>query len=98
MLQSFSLLNPAPLFKLALNFPNLIEIGCIQLPTSAYILFFFGVKFHIIAESKNDLQQIQNNHQTLQEIVVYLIGKLNKKQVILTSVQFDHLIRVDKLI
>jgi hypothetical protein len=58
----------------------LTKIGCIQIPTSAYILYFFGAKFHIIVESKNDLQQIQNNHQTLQEIMVDLIEKLNKKK------------------
>jgi hypothetical protein len=49
-----------------------IEIGCIQLPTSAYIIKKIGSKFHIITKSKNDLQQIQNNHQTLQENMVYL--------------------------
>jgi len=76
----------------------LTKTGCIQIPTSAYILFFFGAKFHIIAKSKNELQQIQNNHQTLQEIMVDLIEKLNKKKVILTFGQFDNLVIVDKLI
>jgi len=35
---------------------------------------------------------------TLQEIMVYLIGKLNQKLVILTFSIFDHLIILDKLI
>jgi hypothetical protein len=33
----------------------------------------------------------------LLQIMVYLIGKLNKKLVILTFDQFDHLIILDKL-
>jgi hypothetical protein len=32
---------------------------------------------------------------SLQEITVYLIGKLNKKLVILTFGQFDHLVILD---
>jgi hypothetical protein len=35
---------------------------------------------------------------TLQEIMIYLTRKLNKKQVILTFGQFDQLIILDKLI
>jgi hypothetical protein len=38
------------------------------------------------------------NHKSLQEIMVYLIGKLNQKPVILIVGQFDHLIILDKLI
>jgi hypothetical protein len=34
---------------------------------------------------------------TLQEIMVYLTIKLNKKKVILTFGQFDHLVILDKL-
>jgi hypothetical protein len=34
----------------------------------------------------------------LQEITVYLIGKLNQKPIILTFGQFDHLIILDKSI
>jgi hypothetical protein len=38
------------------------------------------------------------NHKSLQEIMVYLIGKLNQKPIILIVGQFDHLIILDKLI
>jgi hypothetical protein len=34
----------------------------------------------------------------LQEITIYLTGKLNKKPIILTFGQFDHLVILDKLI
>jgi hypothetical protein len=35
---------------------------------------------------------------SLQKITIYLIKKLNKKPIILTFGQFDHLIIMDKLI
>jgi hypothetical protein len=35
---------------------------------------------------------------TLQEIIVYLIGKLDQKPIILTFNQFDHLVTLDKSI
>jgi hypothetical protein len=34
----------------------------------------------------------------LQEIIVYLTRKLNQKPIILTFGQFDHLVKLDKLI
>jgi hypothetical protein len=53
----------------------------------------------LIRSSSNvelNLLHLRNSEQAApQEIIVYLIGKLNKKLIILTFGQFDHLVILD---
>ncbi len=56
----------------------------------------------LIRSSSNvelNLLHLRNSEQAApQEIIVYLIGKLDQKPIILTFNQFDHLVTLDKSI